>query len=201
MGIVIPTGYAAVAATFEVAGDAEQMVCTFGVDSGAEEDPTVLADAIFDLWANTVTHFSASSIALGYRLGPFECTIMTATGPQTGTGADFRLGTNDLMDVLPNNCAVLAQKRTGRGGRKGRGRFFIPPCTLEDGDVDATGTIDTVHLASLQTWATAFLLALDSATTPMVLLHSEEAGPIAPDVVTNLVVQSRIATQRTRLRR
>lgn len=201
MGVVIPTGYAQVSAVFHLAGDAEPMVATFGVDSGAETNPTNLASDICVLWIDADTAYAASSMSNLYTVGPFEATIMTPTGPQTGTGTSSRVGTNSSVLPPPNNVTYLTQKRTDRGGRKGRGRFFQPPANLHEANIDAVGTVLLSIYEREQDWATSFLLALDGAGTPMVLLHSEEAGPIAPDPVTALVVQQKVATQRTRLRR
>ncbi len=177
------------------------MVATFGVDSGSEEDPEALADAQFFIWAEAGTIYALDSSSSLYQLGPFECTIMTSTGPQTGTGTDFRQFTNATISPPPNNTAILVQKRTSRGGRKGRGRMYLPPASLHEPNVGATGDITGVTLTAHQTWADEVLAAMDLASQPMVLLHSEEAGAIAPDPVTSLSVQPKVATQRTRLRR
>lgn len=186
--------------TFFLSGDPEPMVVTLGVETGTEDDPSDLADEIFSLWVNAGTIFEPDSFSNEYRIGPFIASIMTATGPQIGTGVNFRQGTNAGIDSTPNNCAVLVQKRTARGGRKGRGRMYVPPVWPTEGPIEANGDIQVLLHASWQVAMTEFLLSCDSAGHAIVLLHSEEAGAIAPDPVTQLVVSPKLATQRTRMR-
>lgn len=185
---------------FFLAGDAEPMVVTLGVDNGSEEDPTALADSVFGDLIGAGTIFVDSSYYSLYTIGPFVASIMTSTGPQIGTGTLSQDGDNPLVLPPPNNCAVLVQRRTARGGRKGRGRMYFPPIFPTEASITASGLIDSTPWAAWVTAMNEFHAALVASSTPMYLLHSEAAGPIAPDPVTSLVVEQRIATQRTRLR-
>lgn len=201
MGVVVPVGFAQVNAVFKLTGDVEDMVVTLGIDPGAISVPTVLADLVWDELVNAGTIFAASSFSANYQIGPFTATIMTATGPQTGEGTSSRDGTNAGVSALPNNVAVLVQKRTARGGRQGRGRSYFPCVFPTEGDIGPTGDMSTTSQTAWQTAMNEFLSGLAAADIPMVLLHSEAAGGLAPDPVTALVVDQKVATQRTRLRR
>ena len=200
MGVVVPVGFAQVNLQFFLTGDAEPIVVTFGVDSGSEDDPSVLADAVWSRLNDAGTIFQGSSFSSAYRMGPFVASIQTATGPQIGTGTFFVQGAVAAVAPIPQNCAVLVQKRTARGGRKGRGRGYFPPLYPTEASITAVGGIDSVPLAAWQTAMTEFHAASVAEGQPLVLLHSEEAGPIAPDPITSLTVAPIIATQRTRLR-
>ena len=200
MGVVVPVGFAQVNMQFFLAGDAEAMVVTVGVDSGAEEDPSVLADAVFSRLVQSGTIFEPSSHTEDWTMGPFVASIMTSTGPQIGTGEFSNQGEIPTQTTLPQNCAILVQKRTARGGRKGRGRMYWPPVYPNEATTGPTGLLDAGAHTAWQTAMTEFHALSVAESQPLVLLHSEAAGAIAPDNITSLVAQQRIATQRTRLR-
>ena len=108
---------------------------------------------------------------------------------------------------LPANCAVLVQKLTSRGGRRGRGRMYIPWAATtsgvgEDGKLVA-GDVTRVT-AAVQVW----LPKVAELVGPVVLLHRESGPevdppttPGPPNVVTSIRVDPLVATQRRRLGR
>lgn len=109
--------------------------------------------------------------------------------------------------TLPPNCAVLVHKRTARGGRRGRGRMFIPWASGVT-DVGESGILGSTHRTTLQTCMNTFHAACVTQGVPMTLLHSNsEPGtdnptpPGLPDPVTSLLVDSIVSTQRRRLGR
>jgi len=201
MGVVVPVGFAQVSMQFFLTGDAEAMVATVGVDCGTEDNPTTIADEVWTNLTSSGTAYAASSMSDLYTVGPFVASIMTPTGPQIGTGIFSITGENDAVTPPPNNVSWLIQKRTARGGREGRGRMYIPPAELHDGNIDAVGDIFTTIHVRMQACMTGLLLAQDSDGHPLVLLHSEATGPLPPDPITALAAQGKVATQRTRLRR
>jgi len=105
---------------------------------------------------------------------------------------------------LPSNCAVLFKKTSATGGRKGRGRFYLP-WSVADSGVNDIGQIDPGDVPEYQALADSFLedLASDSPPAPMVILHDSEGAGIepSPSVVLALTVDPLIATQRRRLGR
>jgi hypothetical protein len=109
---------------------------------------------------------------------------------------------DSTVGMLPQNCALLVRKNTGLGGRKNRGRFFLPGMVSEEG-VNNVGIIDTADRTAYQGGADAFLAALGTGDLilPMVILHNDY-GDDTPDPtpVTSLTVDSTISTQRRRLR-
>jgi hypothetical protein len=110
-------------------------------------------------------------------------------------------GGASITNALPPNCAVLIHKSTARGGRRGRGRMYLPWTVLE-ANVDEVGvltsTVITSHNAAVSSWQAA----LSSGGNPLVLLHApgKTATP-APDPVTSMSCDRLIATQRRRLGR
>jgi hypothetical protein len=100
--------------------------------------------------------------------------------------------------TCPSNVAVLVRKTAAVLGRKNRGRMYLPPFSLSAANVDRLGTIATAAFNTLTTRYSGLFDDLVSAAIPPVILHADESTPTA---VTGFVVQSTVATQRTRLRK
>lgn len=116
--------------------------------------------------------------------------VVIASGTDTGT---------NTADFLPQNIALLIQKRSILGGRRNRGRMFMPVLT-EDG-VNEVGQLTPTQQASYQGIAADWLEAYngEDGLGEMVILHT--AAPSDPTPVAALVVSGTAATQRRRLRR
>ena len=112
------------------------------------------------------------------------------------------------LSSLPANCAVMVHKRTTRGGRRGRGRMYLP-WTIASSSVTEVGGLLAGDVTTIQNACNAWLTAMNSAVGPVVLLHRPSSPDIqgppstpgSPNVVTQLVVDPLIATQRRRLGR
>jgi hypothetical protein len=104
-------------------------------------------------------------------------------------------------EPLPPNCALLVRKTTAFGGRRNRGRAYIPGLSLKPSTSPA-GMIDGAAVTALQSDANDWWAAAANVGPPevsgLVLLHSE--SPFTPTPITGLDVQDKIATQRRRLR-
>src|SRR6185503_11782061 len=175
---------------------------TFGVDP-ADTDPMLIAGAI-----NTAASTAGSLMSI-------MDSNVTLRSVRVSLGTD---GSEDVVGVLtgttvggvskttlPPNCAMLVHKLTGRGGRRGRGRMFIPWC-VDEGVCDEAGIITPAAVTPIQSALTAFRVALNSGGNPMVILHepsqpgvAHPSTPGAPNVVTALVADPLISTQRRRL--
>lgn len=192
----IPTGHVLMKFVFTLVGDAEEMICTLGAETTASsntERATALNDA-HDSWADNVLPLQSNFIQLvrvdgvfGDGSGdiPISSTAAAITGGETG-------------GTLPQNCSVLVQKLTALGGRRNKGRFYVPG--IDETDVDNAGSILTTPLAAWNTAVNNLQLGLesDSFLDRLVIFHS--AAPLTPTIVSDLRVDGRIATQRRRLR-
>lgn len=201
MGVVIPEDFAQVNLTFFLTGDVEPMVVTMGCSPGAFDAPEDLADSIHAQFLAAGTIFVASSYSDQYRIGPFSATIMTASGPQTGEGSAQQQGTNAGVPACPNNVAILVQKRTVFGGRRGRGRSYFPPLYPGEANISPIGDLTSVTRDAWQVAMDEFLAGCSTGGTPLYLLHDDQPTPMLPSLITSLSVQTKVATQRTRLRR
>lgn len=196
--MTIPPGYADVSIQIKHTAVVRPAYVTFGIDpSGA--DPTGIA-----------TQVHSAAVAGGSLLSLIDSTA--TLGPVTvrlgQDGGEPLVGVNTVVangtqsgTMLPPNCAALVHKRTGRGGRRGRGRMFIPWCLLAS-DVAEGGIVGPVAVSKVQTACEVFRNALSAGGNPMVVLHDPgitSAGP--PDVVTSMTCDGLVSTQRRRLGR
>lgn len=196
MAVVIPPGFAEVGIEMRNSADPDPWYCTFGVDRSASvTGPIGDAQLIYGYWMDTFggnLHTSTTISGVRMRVGQDggDPLIVFFAGSETG---------DSTASMLPQNCALLVTKTTNLGGRKGKGRFYVPNILVE-GSVSQTGFIDSSAFTAMQTISTQFFEALESFTLPMVLLHNEYTPQPEPTLVTSLVPSDLIATQRRRLR-
>ncbi len=208
MADIIPPGYCEVSLPIKHAALARSAYVTWGL--AITDVPTVaVANSITDCFdvsfgtrMDNETTFGPSTLRVGQDGGE----ALVVVGSTTDTG-------DVNQESISANCALLVHKRTSRGGRRGRGRMYVPWC-LPESSLDQAGRILSAELALLQTEADDFLAALIALPTvdAMVVLHSEsrppESGgppvpsiPGLPNVVTSLQCDAIIGTQRRRLGR
>lgn len=200
---MIPVGHGQLTIPFTLVGDDREMVVTFGF----EDNPAVSADAVAEslqtAWFAMNT-MASSSISTQYTVGPCRVVVNRSLGLFEGQASAARTGTNAALAPVPQNCALLVRKATARGGRQGRGRIFLPPCTENESVISATGDIGAPSVANWNTELAEFLAAAETASLALELLHSEVEPPGTtppPDNITSLLAQRILATQRVRLRR
>lgn len=203
MALLIPEGFAHCAIPLKHSSLAREAIVTFGVGETSGLFPVAQADAIFGAWAETL----GVEIDGAVTQGPIQVTYGTATGEGLAVvGTDTFISTSDISSEPPN-VAVLFKKGTARGGRRGRGRMFVPWLGGET-VVDELGNISPVFVEGLNTVAQNFLDELADETdadSPMYLLHStdpdQSTAPGSPNLVTSLICDPLVATQRRRLGR
>lgn len=164
---------------------------TFGIANALLKTPDMITQDIEDQWASAVVAGSysqsvtASSVKV--KLGPGD------TGPAAQRGM-IKIGT--LGTAGSPAVAVLVQKNTLLGGRKGRGRMFLPGTA--EADCDPSGVLAAANRTQIQTAWNSFLDKMDVEGLPLVLLHSDQTPP---SVLESFTVSSTVATQRRRVRR
>ena len=201
MALIIPPGFAQVTIPFRHASLAREAVITFGVDvSASGGDYVAVADELLEDYSTTLGTILDSDVTAGpvrLRVGQDGGDPLAVEGTTT-----FAAGAGGAS--LPSNCAVLFKKTSATGGRKGRGRFYLPWSAADSG-VNDVGQIDPADVPEYQTLADDFLTALTAGTqdTPMVILHDSTGIGIEPppSVVLALTVDPLIANQRRRLGR
>lgn len=189
--MIIPVGYGQINLFFTGSAAPRGAQITFGIENVLAGTAADVAAVVGTTWASDVNPDLATTITFSgckCKLGPND----------TGDEAliPFAVaGTASSQNYSPQ-VAGLVTKLTSLGGRKGRGRLFVPGLT--EGDTDGDGKFNSGTLGDWQTKFDTFLDDLTSADTPMVLLHNDAT---APTTVTALVVNQLFASQRRRIRK
>lgn len=206
MPLIIPPGFAQAVYILSCEGDSENMVTTMGHDVSAyagdfQQAATDLA-LLFGRAGGPVEAMSDTYSLIGLDLYVGN----DAEAPPSIYEADIS-PVNGLANssALPPNSAVLIRKQTGLAGRRGRGRMYVPG--VLEGSVDNVGLLTSTYRGSLQTAYDLWLTGLEEGVSsilpmPPVVLHRSEGAGVepAPTPVTSLTVETKIATQRRRLR-
>jgi hypothetical protein len=190
----IPAGFAGVLLPLKHSLLSRSAAITFGVDvTGATGTHTQICDEVLASFAATlgaVLDFDVTAGPVHMAFGQDDGSSIQEVGVNT-----WKLGVTQTS--TPPAVAVLVRKATATGGKRGRGRFYLPWCVATT-SIDEGGNVSSAALTNLQTKATAFKtqLAATPSPTPMVLLH--QVGSSTPSPVTGLSVDSRVASQRRR---
>lgn len=195
MSARIPPGFAEVWIQFTVALDAEPMYSAIGVDLSVG---TVVDTAAADGMLDAAKAALAPMVSSTYNIGPGFVISGQDGGDLRVDGTTAASAGTHAGAPLPNNCAILFKKVTASGGRRFRGRMFIPG--VAETSVGETGILAPALVTIANTAALALrtnLVAL-STVDSLQLLHADAAVP--PTLITTLTAQTRIATQRRRMR-
>lgn len=191
---LIPAGY--IQANLRFSGDSSPngAEVTLGFDaSGYVGDVADMATEIGNEWIASIRTVMPSTVVLA--------SVLVKAGPNaTGPAAEVAVssaGSGGGASASPN-VAILVRKNTAAGGRTGRGRFYHPG--PQESEVNPNGTLSGAFVSGMQTEVNDFFGALATAGLDSVLLHSETSPVTTPTPITSFTVDSRVATQRRRLR-
>jgi hypothetical protein len=187
----VPNGFAHVLGRISVPGDNEEMAITYGVEGNAGLD-----QAAVDFLSSETGDFLTGVMGNVYRFEGVVVTIGQSGADLILTSEDGAAQGTQGANLLPQNCSALFKKSTGVGGRKNRGRFYVPG--IAEALVGDTGVLSAGAITQFQGQADDFLGDLNTALLPMVVLHTSPLD--TPTTVTALTIDTRIATQRRRLR-
>ena len=173
----------------------------FGLDpdgSDWETDVTGLALAIYGCFTgDSSVPYDDSHILTHWSFVGVSAAWSTEDGPIIDQHFD-PVASGASGETIPINCAVLLKKNTASGGRRNRGRAFLPPCFPTEANVDGVGTVFSGSLSDMQDWYGGAYDNMVALSLQPVLFHAE--APFTPTALTGWSVQSKIATQRRRLR-
>jgi len=163
----------------------------FCVENPGDLDPLEIATLFngagtANLWSSMSNQVTSSELLV--KNGPDE------NGPTAElTGGVQGHATGACGAAAP---AFLVTKNTALGGRKGKGRFFIP--AVPEPSVDVGGILTTSVWGAMQTDADDFFAQMNDAFIPLALEHGDGSTPTP---LTGLSVSTIVATQRRRQRR
>lgn len=197
----IPDDYALIKTSFRLFNDPYIVATiTYGVTGYGGASASALAANASASARISNSIFEAGAAASSWQLFKSSATKMVAGAPVFGDDSVVTTGTNGIQPPTPN-VAVIVKKVTSLGGREGRGRFFMPPFLIDEGDVTPRGMIDPTLLADIQARADEFYDQIVSNISPggPVLFHADPL--VTPTVIDSFQVEPLVATQRRRLRR
>lgn len=203
MALIIPPGFAQAVYRHRRSGDTEDMLTTCGheIDSASGANAEDIANDLANAWiANIVPGYSGPTTFVGCDVyvgqdGPDPLVVTSSVAAVAGPNSNA---------LAPQNCAVLVRKRTDAAGRRGRGRMYIPE--VPESSVNDVGTLDSGFVAAVNSrfdaWRDFLVGGVGARLYPPVVLHrSEGIGEEPPPTpITAFVCETRIATQRRRLR-
>ncbi len=196
MGVTIPVNYGLLAFHTKTDLDPEEMLWTVGVNLTSVSDPQDVCTDAHAAWSDHIADLTSTIVDL--------TRVTLKVGPSS-TGATYQDVTaasgNDGGSLLPPNSAVLVQKLTNLGGRKGRGRVYLPGISEISGTLDSSGTFSSGEAGVITAAMNALLLDIGTGSAsegaPLVLLHSDST---TPTLIVQFFCENKIATQRRRLR-
>lgn len=198
----LPSGYGIATLRWTGAALPTGAISTFGFQlGGTNTDPAAVAGLIA---ANVGTTFwltgngwpNTMSLAdVEVKFGPLD------TGPVAV--APINIAGGAATDAYSPNAALLVTKRTASGGKRGKGRMFLPP--LGENVVAVGGIIDATTVTTIQGRLNDFMAAQAADDLPLYLIHRHDPAlgqsPVVPTQITQLVLDNKLASQRRRLRR
>ena len=199
-----PPGFATCSYELKHSAMTRSAFLTFGVDPSGT-DPNAVAVGLAGAFASPGSLFSC--IDSQVTLQNTRVSLGTDTGEDIVGASPQLVGCTFSGASLPPNCASLVHKTTARGGRRGRGRMYIP-WTIVAATVSEAGTIAASDVTRVQNAVNAWRAAVAGTVGPIVLLHRPSAPevqppttPGPPNEVTGMLVDPLVATQRRRLGR
>lgn len=201
MAIIVPETGAVATLVFNLAGLARDITWSFGIKEGDVSSPSLAAAAIASCFIEGVGPsdlgpYTVDRVSNKWTFTRVEVSLMTATGPLVGSAS--ALGTGEgTQPPPPPNISFLLTKNTVLGGRKNRGRAYLPPVFPGDAEVNELGQIAATQLGQMNDEFGNAYNALVAVSIQPVLYHSD--GSAGTDI-TSWTVGSLIATQRRRLR-
>lgn len=195
MSLIIPPGFALASMEHWLAGYNRPAVTTWGLDcSEFEGTPDEMAHAFAVAYRGQLAgRFDTAVTMRDARV------VIGQDGGDPVIGFDYSTGAGTRNnESTPPALALMVDKRTLLGGRRNRGRAYLP-WALADTEVSEVGAITGSVVNSWQTLLTAFWTELGSISLAPVVLHgSGLTSPPVPTPVTNFVVNPTVRTQRRR---
>lgn len=190
--MIIPIGFGQVTHMFTGVAAPLGAAVTYGFNNAGPLTALQAAIAAHSAWIGHILPNQSDDITLQQtlvKLGP------NATGPSA-------VNPGPVSGALANNSttpgvAIIAEKNTGTGGRRGRGRMFIPG--FGEDAFDSGGNVASGMVTNLNSDFVSFVTTMDGLGMPLMLMHSEEG--FAPTLITSITVDGVAGSQRRRQRR
>lgn len=183
---------------WSVAGDPEEQLCTMGFVGPPEDDAVAQAQALYEAATDTDSLTTVSAMNAPWTFVGVTVYKRLSGDPVVGEYVLPITQTAGSETALPTNCALLLKKNTARPGRMGRGRCFLPTALVDEASVDVNGTISATPYGILAARISNFYDEMVERELAPALFHADGS---AGDLITSFGLDTRIATQRQRMRR
>lgn len=194
--MILPETYSTCRFVFNVAGVSDQMGTTLGFRGAGPSTPEDDAQILYDEWTGVFISTPASCL-VGWTFVGVVVTRTVGGEPYVTEVTDPIVGTGAADGLVVNTC-MLIRKNTASGGRKNRGRMFVPPFNVAEEEVENSGQIAPAAVAAQTVGWNSFLSAIETGALFPFLYHSHVDD--APTPITSLTAQNLAATQRRRMR-
>lgn len=198
--VSIPAGYTEATFVTTVNGSPRNMTWSCGFDFADfnSRTPDQMAEDLYTLFTAAGRPYVNTNMCTGWSFLGVSIVKQMEEGPLVGAKYQTVVGSKSGTTV-PNNCSVLLKKVTNTGGRRGRGRAFLPPCFNPETNFDAAGFMSAPDTAlTLAPYTAAFAAAVVAGIDP-VLYH--QTPPYTPSLITAFQMSNQLATQRRRMRK
>lgn len=198
--MAVPEDFYEVTLVWQAVASIREFTSSFGAAdlSVTPRTATEMASDVYDQITSGGCPAVAGSMMDDYRFLGVACALGTSTGDLLGQR--FATITGTVSDACPpSNCSMLITKTTALGGRRYRGRMFIPPAEINEGAVDSVGVVSGSTLTAFASHWDTFYDALVSDNCIPHLFHQGAGAPV-PTPITSFTAQSQLATQRRRMR-
>jgi len=198
--LIVPPGYANASFKLKLASGPKVFSFALAFSVTDAEDPDTLAQQVSGCWTNASHGWKiANMFPQWHYLG---CTVHVGNDGPTLVG-NFETditGTASSNNCPPINASLVVKKRTGFAGQKYRGRCYIPPVAVAEGNVDDLGNQTSTQRSdspdAVNRLTAAFPLEVPTFGAHK-LLHSDAT---LPTTITSFLVESLLGTQRRRMR-
>ena len=199
MGVIVPEGEYQMSMIWTNALTSKEFTSTLGLANAlSTHTPNEVADILYSALTTSdgpAAMCASLMMSAGWFFQGVSGFQATEDGPLLGAHLETLNGAGSDNDI-PVNCAVLCTKQTASGGRKNRGRFFLPPFTTGL-ETDTNGQI----LSNVAPFIEGFLNELGGVLLDddlvQVIHHSDGS---AGTLITGYSVSPLLATQRKRMR-
>jgi hypothetical protein len=196
----IPVGEKEATFVFTVLGNLHAVTHAIGIKDTNIITPRTniaLANLMVANWSGAGAPYAAGNMPSEYTLNNVTVTEMTVTGPISAVSGSGVIGSGGQA-VVPINSALLVTKHTASGGRRNKGRMYMPPFLPGESQVDVNGNITVGSVGVIQ-GQIAVAVAADLADLIEYQLYHQSGSP-TPTPITSLTVAGQMATQRRRMR-
>ena len=199
-----PPGFALCSYELKHSSMSRSAFITFGCDPSSA-DPNAVAALLATSFSTPGSLFAC--IDANVQLQSTRVSMGTDGGEDLVGASTILVACSRSISSLPANCATLVHKLTARGGRRGRGRFYIP-WTATATSTAENGTLLAADITAVQNAVNTWRADVATRVGPLVLLHRPSAlgtqrptTPGPPNDITDMRVDALVATQRRRLGR